>query len=141
MRSGSSLRLEEGKRLLNKGGMVLEDAAVPGVRENTQLCIRQPAGEFERVERGHHRVVIPIDDQDRVLSRPQRRGIALSPGMDRRNLSLNGFVADGRVKLLGAFFQASQEVAGRRLNVARLREEEKLLWMLVGGAGLAECVL
>jgi hypothetical protein len=27
--------------LLNEGGMVLEDAAVPGVRENAQLCFRQ----------------------------------------------------------------------------------------------------
>ena len=41
------LLLEERERLLNEGGMVLEDAAVPGVGENAQLCIRQPAGEFE----------------------------------------------------------------------------------------------
>jgi hypothetical protein len=41
------LLLQEGERLLNEGGMVLEDAAVPGVREDTQLCIRQPTGELE----------------------------------------------------------------------------------------------
>jgi hypothetical protein len=39
--------LEERERLLNEGGVVLEDAAVSGIRENAQLCIRQPAGEFE----------------------------------------------------------------------------------------------
>ena len=41
------LLLQEGERLFNEGGMVLEDAAVPGVREDTQLCIRQPTGELE----------------------------------------------------------------------------------------------
>lgn len=44
---GQPLLLEENERLLNEGGMVLEDAAVPGVGENAQLCIRQPARELE----------------------------------------------------------------------------------------------
>jgi transposase len=35
----------------------------------------------------------------------------------RRKLSLNGFVAYGRVEILGAFFQAQQEVASRRLTL------------------------
>src|SRR5216684_7802148 len=121
--------------------MVLEDATVPGVRENAQLCIRQPAGELERVERRHHHVVIAIDDQDWMLNRPERGGITLSPGLDRRSLSLNGFVAYGRVKVLGAFFQALQEVVGRGLAVARLCKEQKMLRMLVGGACLAKRVL
>src|SRR6266851_124296 len=121
--------------------MVLEDATVPGVRENAQLCIRQSAGEFERVERRHHHVVIAIDDQDRMLDRPELGGVTLSPGLDRRNLSLNGFVAYGRVEVLRAFFQASQEVVGRGLAVARLRKEQKMLRMLVGGACLAKCAL
>jgi hypothetical protein len=34
------LTVEESESLLNEGGMVLEDAAVPGVRENAQLCFR-----------------------------------------------------------------------------------------------------
>jgi hypothetical protein len=55
-----------------------------------------------------------------MLNRPELRGIALSPGLDRRKLSLNGFVAYGRVEVLRAFFQAAQEVVGRRLAVARL---------------------
>ncbi len=41
------LLLQEGECLLNEGGVVLEDAAVPSIRENAQLCIRQPTGEFE----------------------------------------------------------------------------------------------
>ena len=41
------LLLQEGECLLNESGVVLEDAAVPGVREDTQLCIRQPTGELE----------------------------------------------------------------------------------------------
>jgi hypothetical protein len=41
------LLLEENECLLNEGGMVLEDAAVPGVRENAQLCFRQPTRELE----------------------------------------------------------------------------------------------
>jgi hypothetical protein len=41
------LLLQEGECLLNEGGVVLEDAAVPGVREDAQLCIRQPTGELE----------------------------------------------------------------------------------------------
>ena len=133
--------LEERERLLNECGMVLEDAAVPGVGENAQLCIRQPAGEFEGVERRHHHVVIAIDDQDGMLNRRELRGIALSPGLDRRKLSLNGFVADGRIKVLGAFFQALQEAVGGSLTVARLCKEQKMFRMLVGGAGLAKRVL
>jgi len=75
-----------------------------------------------------------------MLDRPERGGITLSPGLDRCNLSLNGFVAYGGVKVLGAFFQALQEVAGCCLAVARLCEEQKVLRMLVGGARLAKCV-
>ena len=41
------LLLQEGECLLNEGGVVLEDAAVPSVREDTQLCVRQPTGELE----------------------------------------------------------------------------------------------
>jgi hypothetical protein len=41
------LLLQEGECLLNEGGVVLEDAAVPGVREDAQLCIRQPTSELE----------------------------------------------------------------------------------------------
>jgi hypothetical protein len=37
-----------------------------------------------------------------MLDRPERGGITLPPGLDRRKLSLNGFVAYGRVKVLGA---------------------------------------
>jgi hypothetical protein len=48
--------------------------------------------------------VIAVDDQDRMLDRPERGGVTLSPGLDRRKLSLNGFVAYGRVKVRGAFF-------------------------------------
>ena len=107
-----SLRLEEAECLLNEGGVVLEDAAVPGIRKNAQLRIRQPAGEFERVRRRHHHVVIAIGDQDGMLDLPKRRGVTLPPGLDRRNLRLNGFVAYGRVEVLGAFFQAPLEVAG-----------------------------
>jgi hypothetical protein len=73
-----------------------------------------------------------------MLNRPELRGITLSPGLDRRKLSLNGFVAYGRVKVLGAFFQALQEVVGRCLAVARLGKEKKLLRMLIGGACLAK---
>src|SRR5467141_3554006 len=75
-----------------------------------------------------------------MLNRLELRGITLSPGLDRRKLSLNGFVADGRVKVLGAFFQALQEAAGRCLAVASLCKEKKMLRMLVGGAGLAKRV-
>ena len=39
-RSQLRLLLEETECLLNEDGMVLEDAAVPGVRENAQLCFR-----------------------------------------------------------------------------------------------------
>jgi hypothetical protein len=106
--------------LLDEGGMVLEDAAVPGVRENAQLCFRQSTRELERVERRHHHVVIAVDDQDRMLDRPERGDITLSSGLDRRNLSLNGFVAYWRVNVLGAFFQALQEVIGCCLAIARL---------------------
>ena len=41
------LLLEESECLLNEGGMVLEDAAMPGVRENAQLRFREPARELE----------------------------------------------------------------------------------------------
>ena len=76
-----------------------------------------------------------------MLNRRERGGITLSPGLDRRNLGLNGFVADGRVKVVGAFFQAPQEDVSRRLAVPGLCKEKKLLRVLVGGTCLAECVL
>src|SRR5258708_6535497 len=76
-----------------------------------------------------------------MLDRPQLGGVTLSPGLDRRKLSLNGFVAYGRVEVLRAFFQAPQEVVGRRLAVARLPKEQKMLRMLVGGTCLAKRVL
>jgi hypothetical protein len=38
---------EKGEGLLNEHGMVLKDTGVAGVRKNAQLCVRQPAGEFE----------------------------------------------------------------------------------------------
>src|SRR5258708_22560374 len=76
-----------------------------------------------------------------MLDRPELGGVTLSPGLDRRKLSLNGFVAYGRVEVLRAFFQAPQEVVGRRLAVARLPKEQKMLRMLVGGACLAKRVL
>jgi hypothetical protein len=41
------LLLEESQRLLDEDGMVLKDATVPGVGENAQFRVRQPAGEFE----------------------------------------------------------------------------------------------
>ena len=44
------LLLQEGECLLNEGGVVLEDAAVPGVGEDAQLCIRQPAGELKPLD-------------------------------------------------------------------------------------------
>src|SRR5258708_371750 len=121
--------------------MMLEDAAVPGVRENAQLCFRQPTRELECVERRHHHHVSAVNGQDMMLDRPERGGITLSPGLDRCKLSLNGFVAYGRVKVLGAFFQALQEVVGCCLAVARLCKEQKMLRMFVGGACLAKCVL
>jgi hypothetical protein len=133
--------LEESECLLNESGMVLEDAAVPGVRENAQLCIRQPTRELEGVERRHHHVVIAVHDQDRMLDCPERGGITLSPGLDRCKLSLNGFVAYWRIKVLGAFLQALQEVVGCCLAVARLGKKQKMLRMPVGGACLAKCVL
>ena len=37
--------------------------------------------------------MIAVDDQDRMLDRPERGGVTLSPGPDRCKLSLNGFVA------------------------------------------------
>ena len=76
-----------------------------------------------------------------MLDRPERRGIALSPCLDRRKLSLNGLIAYRRVNVLSAFFQALQEVVGCCLAVARLCKEKKVLGMFVGGACLAECVL
>ena len=75
-----------------------------------------------------------------MLDRPERGDITLSPGLDRRNLSLNGFVAYWRVNVLGAFFQALQEIVGCYLAVARLCKEQKMLRMLVAGACLAPCV-
>lgn len=41
------LVLQEGERLLNKRFAVLEDAAMSSIRENAQLCVRQPAGQLE----------------------------------------------------------------------------------------------
>src|SRR5258705_3783889 len=76
-----------------------------------------------------------------MLDAPERGGVTLSPSLDRCKLSLNGFVAYGRVKTPGALVQALQEVVGRCLAVARLCKEQKMLRVLVGGTCLAKCVL
>lgn len=44
-----------------------------------------------------------------MLNRPERRRITQSPGTDRRKLSLNSFVAYGRVEILGAFLQGRKK--------------------------------
>src|SRR4051794_38364388 len=76
-----------------------------------------------------------------MLDRPERGGITLSPGLDGGKLSLNGFLAYRRIKILGAFSQTLQEVVGCCLAVARLCKEQIMLWMLIGGTCLAKCVL
>jgi hypothetical protein len=43
------------------------------------------------------------------------------PRLDGRNLSLNRLVAYGRVQVLGAFFQALQEVVGCRTTLPHWR--------------------
>jgi hypothetical protein len=67
-----------------------------------------------------------------MLNRPELRDIALSPGLDRRKLSLNGFVAYGRVEVLRSFFQAAQEVVGRLIYTSLL-----FLWWLASSWSFA----
>jgi len=55
---------EEVQDLGHKHVVVLEDAAVTGVRVDAELDIRQQLGEVERADRRQHGVVVAVDDQD-----------------------------------------------------------------------------
>jgi hypothetical protein len=44
--------------------VVLEDAAVPGVRVDAELDVGEPLGEVERADGGQHGVVVAVDDQN-----------------------------------------------------------------------------
>jgi hypothetical protein len=114
---------KEIERLLNEKGVVLENTAMPGIRKNAQLCIRQPAGQFERVDRRHQNIVVAISDQDGMLDCGKRNAIALAPGMDRYNLGLNCFVGNGRISVLRPLLEALTEIVGCGLAICRLRKE------------------
>ena len=49
LRGCLSLLSEEVESLLNEKGVVLKNTAMPGARKNAQLCIPQPAGQFETI--------------------------------------------------------------------------------------------
>ena len=44
--------------------MILEDAAVPRIRENAELCIRQRLEERDRIDGRHHDVIVAVGDEN-----------------------------------------------------------------------------
>jgi len=65
---------EEVQSLCHEQVVVLEDAAVAGVRVDAQLGVGQQLGEVERADRRQHRVVVAVDDQDSLVHVGQAGG-------------------------------------------------------------------
>jgi hypothetical protein len=65
---------EEVECLCHEHVVVLEDAAVARVRVDAELDVGQQLAEVERAERGQHRVVVAVDDQDELVHVRQAYG-------------------------------------------------------------------
>jgi hypothetical protein len=59
--------IEKRLRVTDKISAVLEDRAMSGVFINDQLRVGNPVRQINRVDGGHHDVVIPVDHQCREL--------------------------------------------------------------------------
>src|SRR6476646_10427780 len=62
---------EEPQRLLREFPMILEDAAVPRIRENAELCIRQRLEKRDRIDGRHHDVIVAVGDENGMADRAQ----------------------------------------------------------------------
>src|ERR1700733_7778462 len=98
---------EKAQRLLHEFAMILEDTAVSGIREDTQLGIGQRLEERERIDRRHHDVVVAVGDECRLLDRAQRSvgARAFAPLDDGCGLRLRGLAAGSRIAIVLARLQ------------------------------------
>src|SRR5260370_33624845 len=130
---------EESQRLCHEQVMVLEDAAVAGVRVDAELGVGQQLGEVERADRRQHRVVVAVDDQDGLVHVCQAGGrgalLPLREGGDRGADRLLGYRG---VAVRGGVVRAGEEGVGRRPAGRGRREEQEVLGVLALGARLLQ---
>jgi len=129
--AGSVSVAEEFQRLRHEQVVVLEDAAVAGVRVDAELSAGQHPGEVERAARRQHRVVVAVDDQDGLVHVRQACGRgALFPLREGGDLGADRLVGHRCVAVLGALVQTGEEGVGGSLAGRGRREEQEVLGVL-----------
>src|SRR6188472_2084612 len=104
--------------------VVLEDAAVAGVRIDRQRRVRDPAGDVGRVAAGDHDVVIAVGHEDRLADLPEVVGRLQAGRADRLELCAPGLQGDPLVAVLGALLQTGDVVGRGALAVRRPGAEQ-----------------
>jgi hypothetical protein len=126
---------EEFQRLRHEQVVVLEDAAVAGVWVDAEPGIGQQLGEMERAARRQHRVVVAVDDQNRLVHIRQAYGRgALLPLRQGGDLGADRLIGYRGVADLGAFVQTGEEGVRGSLAGRSRREEQEVLGVLALGS-------
>ena len=122
--------------------MILEDAAVPRIRENAEPCIRQRLKERDRIDGRHHDVIVAVGDENGMADRAQLFcAVAFAPLNDCGALRLRRLVAGSRIAIVLARLQARKKCVGGRLARLGLREEQEVLGMFLLGGRILEGAL
>src|SRR5438477_6746043 len=100
---------EELQRLFHKRFVILEDAAMSGVRIEDELGMWQTSSQVGRIAAGHHSIVLTVCDQDRVLNARQVGRFLTSPSMDSLELSTERDEGNRLIAMVRPFLQSLQE--------------------------------
>src|SRR6266516_37787 len=121
------LWLEEFQRLWNKHFVILEDAAMSGVRIEDELGMWQTSSQVGRITAGYHSIVITVCDQDRLLNARQVGRFGKLPGMDSLEVSTERGDGNRCIALVRPFFQSLQEFPRCFFAIGCFGEEEIIL--------------
>src|SRR5271169_4515147 len=97
-------RSQEFERLSNELLVVLEDAAVSGVRVDPQRRIWKATRQVVRIGRRHHAIVITVDHQDGMVDARQLGRLLKPPRVNRFEVRPEDPQCDGLIPIVGALF-------------------------------------
>src|SRR3984957_10561667 len=110
--AGRFSRSQEFERLSNELLVVLEDAAVSGVRVDPERRIWKATRQVVRIDCGHHATVITVDYQDGMVDARQVGRLLKPPRVNRLEVRPENRQCDGLIPIVGALFQALDERFG-----------------------------